>query len=101
MKRKDFIKTLAAVCAAPVVAAKAIASHKKKPTDAEVNAVLRSMWDDSGDMHSGAWYDQSGNGNHAYPPVKTKNVVNREAGFSLPNQPKTLNQQNDEDTKNT
>jgi hypothetical protein len=75
MKRRNFIKSFAAACVVPVVAAKAIASHKKKPTNAEIDAILHSMWDDSktgydldehGNAYAPTMYDQSGNGNHMH-----------------------------------
>jgi hypothetical protein len=41
MKRSDFIKTLALALASPVVAAKAIASHKKKLPESQFLAWVR------------------------------------------------------------
>jgi len=71
MKRRNFIKTLAAAMTVPVVAAKAIAaSHKKrgildyKPTHAYSLRKLTAL-DIPYDPRV-AHYDQSGNGNHLY-----------------------------------
>ena len=70
MKRRGFIKALAAACVIPAVAARAIASHRKlpkslldyKPTAAY--SLRRLDLDEHGNAYSPTWYDQSGNGNH-------------------------------------
>ena len=73
MKRRNFIKALATACAVPVVAAKAIASHKKKGLllDLYPGAIYAystrkltsaDIPHDPRVLH----YDQSGNGNHIF-----------------------------------
>jgi len=61
MNRKDFIKTLAAACVAPAVAAKAIArggSSGIKCTritfsQSEIDRAIESIWRESGDLKDG------------------------------------------------
>jgi hypothetical protein len=69
MKRRNFIKTLAAACAVPAVAAKAVASRRKsildyKPTHAYSMRKLTTL--DIPHDPRVAHYDQSGNGNHIF-----------------------------------
>ena len=66
MKRRHFIRAFAAACVVPVVAAKAIASHKRSPRIMFRNnssMLLKSIKGYEGTI---VGYDQSGNGNHAF-----------------------------------
>ena len=70
MKRRNFIKTLAAACAVPVVAARAVASRggDRKILFKNGSTIKLREFPNSKDEFEG-WYDQSGNGNHALKDV--------------------------------